>query len=126
MTPQRIQRKRTPGWRMPPNTIYVGRPTPMGNPVRAGIWRGYTAADAVRDFRLWIEGDLSKRTFGRPPTMEEIKALRGFNLCCWCALNKPCHADVLLEIANAPMCPGDRTASSTPAASPEPNLPESR
>lgn len=26
--------------------------------------------------------------------------LRGKNLACWCALDKPCHADVLLELAN--------------------------
>lgn len=32
MTPQRIQRRRTSGWRMPDNTIYVGRPTKWGNP----------------------------------------------------------------------------------------------
>jgi hypothetical protein len=33
--------------------------------------------------------------------MDEIKALRGFNLCCWCKIGDPCHADVLLELANA-------------------------
>lgn len=26
--------------------------------------------------------------------------LAGKNLACWCALNQPCHADVLLQIAN--------------------------
>ena len=30
--PKRIQRKRTAGWRMPENTVYVGRPTRWGNP----------------------------------------------------------------------------------------------
>jgi Domain of unknown function (DUF4326) len=30
--PKRIQRKRTKGWKMPPNTVYVGRPTRLGNP----------------------------------------------------------------------------------------------
>lgn len=40
----------------------------------------------------------------KPPTLEEIReALRGKNLACFCALDKPCHADVLLEIANAPL-----------------------
>jgi hypothetical protein len=29
--PQRIQRKRAQGWRMPANTVYVGRPTKWGN-----------------------------------------------------------------------------------------------
>ena len=33
----------------------------------------------------------------RPPVVE----LRGHDLACWCPLDLPCHADVLLEIANA-------------------------
>ena len=33
--PKRIQRKRIKGWRMPDDTIYVGRPTPFGNPFEA-------------------------------------------------------------------------------------------
>jgi hypothetical protein len=98
--PVRIQRKRTKGWRMPPNTIYVGRPSPMGNPVRAGTWKGYTAQDAIADYRRWVGGDLALASFGKPPSMEEIRALRGFNLACWCRLDQPCHADVLLELAN--------------------------
>lgn len=36
-----------------------------------------------------------------PPSIERIKAeLRGKNLACWCRPGDPCHADVLLEIAN--------------------------
>lgn len=36
-----------------------------------------------------------------PPSIERIKAeLRGRNLACWCPPGQPCHADVLLEIAN--------------------------
>jgi hypothetical protein len=31
---------------------------------------------------------------------ERIEQLRGKDLVCWCALNNPCHADVLLELAN--------------------------
>ena len=38
----------------------------------------------------------AKRT--HPDTLAE---LRGKNLACWCALDQPCHADVLLELANA-------------------------
>lgn len=29
-----------------------------------------------------------------------ISKLRGKNLACWCPLDQPCHADVLLELAN--------------------------
>lgn len=36
MTPQRIQRKRTKGWKMPENTVYVGRPSKWGNPFTIG------------------------------------------------------------------------------------------
>ena len=99
--PVRIQRKRIKGWKMPPLTIYVGRPTPMSNPVRAGAWRGYTAAEAVRDYRRWISGDPAVASFGKPPSIDEIRALRGFNLACWCPFDKPCHADILLELANS-------------------------
>ena len=34
--PKRIQRKRTKGWRMPADAIYVGRPTKWGNPDKIG------------------------------------------------------------------------------------------
>jgi len=36
MTPQRIQRRRTKGWRMPENAKYVGRGTQWGNPYKVG------------------------------------------------------------------------------------------
>ena len=40
-------------------------------------------------------------TLPKRPTMDEIVAeLRGKNLACWCPLDAPCHADVLLELAN--------------------------
>ena len=80
--PQRIQRKRTKGWRMPENCVYVGRPTRWGNP--------FTGNGAVARFREHVAHD-----------HEEIKReLRGKDLACWCNLEKSCHADVLLEIAN--------------------------
>jgi Domain of unknown function (DUF4326) len=92
---------------MPPNTVKVDRTTRWGNPCREGMYRGYTRADAVKDFRLWINRDLSVITFdnafGKPPTREEIRReLRGKNLACWCALDAPCHADILLKIARRP------------------------
>lgn len=109
--PKRIQRKRTKGWRMPANTVYVGRTGghsypegrgPWGNPYRVGMFRGYTAADAVDAYKKWLRGDTSARVWaGAPHTKSEIRnALRGKNLACWCPLDQPCHADVLLEIAN--------------------------
>ena len=83
--PIRIQRKRTKGWRLPENTVCVTRPGKYGNPCRVGMFKEYGAADAKRDYRL---NDIRKD-------------LRGRDLACWCALDQPCHADVLLELANA-------------------------
>ncbi|GAB6842321.1 hypothetical protein HNR00_003530 [Methylorubrum rhodinum] len=33
-----------------------------------------------------------------------LPAIRGKNLACWCAVGSPCHADVLLRLANGPVC----------------------
>ncbi|MFA5158180.1 MAG: DUF4326 domain-containing protein [Patescibacteria group bacterium] len=89
MKPIRIQRKRTKGWRMPPNTVYVGRPSKWGNPI---FTKNYNKT-AQQGFREYIGGLL----FCDP---NYLKELRGKNLCCWCKLSEPCHADVLLELAN--------------------------
>jgi hypothetical protein len=106
MNPLRIQLSRKKGWRMPANTVKVARPTRWGNPCRIGMYRDYTAADAVADYRRYIARDPMVRSFenafGVPPSIDAIRAtLRGKNLACFCALDQPCHADVLLEIANA-------------------------
>lgn len=36
----------------------------------------------------------------RPPALVDLATLRGRDLACWCPLDLPCHADVLLELAN--------------------------
>lgn len=91
MKPKRIQRKRTKGWKMPENTVYVGRPTKYGNPWTVGR-QGIsvkTSAEAVELFKRHLAGK------------SHFPELRGKNLACFCRLDQPCHADVLLEIANA-------------------------
>lgn len=91
--PVRIQRKRNKGWRMPENTVYVGRPSKWGN-----RWFGLNdneRARAVELFEDWIMLDTNK---GRREDI--VKYLKGKNLCCWCRIDKPCHADILLKIAN--------------------------
>lgn len=101
MTPQRIQLKRTKGWRKPPNTIVVSRPSKWGNPYAVGEsfpTLGDAAlckdnAHAVRMFRLYVSA--------ADKAPEIRRELRGKNLACWCKPGDPCHADVLLEIANA-------------------------
>ena len=92
--PKRIQRKRTKGWRMPDGAVYVGRPTKWGNRYRVG--RDGDADRCVSRYLAEISGNIW--TF---PAPKHIKAeLRGKDLVCWCPLDQPCHADVLLELAN--------------------------
>jgi len=101
--PKRIQRQRTKGWRMPDNAVYVGRPTKFGNPFPVALVGSHE--QAIERYRFWLQrGDV---TFGFPPQAAEIRQLRGKDLACWCPLvdkdgNKvPCHAEILLELANA-------------------------
>ena len=138
---------------MPEGAVYVGRPSPWGNPwpvdYRGDIqpWLALALGEradepgrraaAVRAFRWWVEGAaapfpvrtatagpgdieyadgtsrhiadvpaamgvmmLARQPIGLPPR-PDLAALRGRDLACWCALDQPCHADVLLELANA-------------------------
>lgn len=122
MSPQRIQRKRVKGWRKPEGAICVTRPGRWGNPfkvVPAGtepglfsrrrerVWtvegpgtffqgtgtREWAADYAVRLYRRWLLGSMKR-------VQDLVPLLRGHDLCCYCALDQPCHADVLLELAN--------------------------
>ena len=88
--PGRIQRKRVKGCKMPPNTVYVGRPSKWGNPWRAGVGIIATDTEAVTAYRAALEAG----------GFDDPAELRGKNLACWCPLDRPCHADVLLEVAN--------------------------
>lgn len=91
--PERIQRRRSRGWRMPENTIYVGRPTQWGNPFFVG--KQGTAEECVRLYQHWLVTQM-------PILLSEVhEKLHGKNLACWCEIGAPCHADVLLKIANA-------------------------
>ena len=93
--PRRIQRKRTRGWCMPANTVYVGRPSRWGNPYQAGKDGSGNPAYLTSLYRAYIERPENKLL--RQSVRE---ALRSKDLACWCPLNQPCHADVLLEVAN--------------------------
>jgi hypothetical protein len=88
MRPVRIQRRRVKGWRMPPNTVYVGRGSRWGNPYRVGTCLIPDKETAVETFKAYL------------PSRLECSELSGKNLACWCRLDQPCHADVLLELAN--------------------------
>jgi hypothetical protein len=81
---------------MPPNTVKVSRPGPFGNPVKVGTCKGFTQADAVEWFRDYLKSNADGQRLAERARVE----LGGKNLACWCKPGEPCHADVLLEIAN--------------------------
>ncbi|SIE19132.1 DUF4326 domain-containing protein [Mycobacteroides abscessus] len=111
--PERIQRRRTAGWRKPKGAVVVSRPSRWGNPWVVHVHNpscgpellacpDYIAddrADATTKYRHAVLYPLA----GQPhvPTPDEIRAeLAGRDLACYCPLDQPCHGDVLLEIAN--------------------------
>lgn len=146
MSPQRIQLRRTKGYRKPEGAVVVARPSKWGNPFRLntrtglarvpaldgrpwqyegrisadgmqhdyqhadGHWtrhmvRYLTAAEAVECYRALLMGGGWPLDFthsgGYYPTAAEARAeLAGKDLACWCKIGDPCHADVLLELAN--------------------------
>ena len=96
--PKRIQLSRKKGWRMPVNAIKVDRTTRWGNPYRV---EGPTVeADAVQLFREWLTGEWPELQMRRDWCLLHLHELRGKDLACWCKPGDPCHADVLLELAN--------------------------
>ena len=117
--PERIQLSRKKGWRMPENTVKVTRPGKWGNPFREGgyfmvggpvvvagmrmSWCESVPEYAGQDF-TFIDGPAKAVEFFRKLMAsgyrKDLSELRGKNLACWCPLGQPCHADVLLEIAN--------------------------
>jgi hypothetical protein len=89
---------------MPANTVKVDRSTKWGNPFVVGIHG--TRQQCVDLFRLlcggyWCisqsNGDEQKAFFAY--AKRNRWRLKGKDLACWCPLDKPCHADVLLEVA---------------------------
>jgi len=96
MSPVRVQRKRTKGWRMPEGAVYVGRGSKWGNPYTVAEMGSNRAAVAAY-VRSWLNDPIRL-----VKASHVISELKGKDLACWCPLDKPCHADVLLEIANQP------------------------
>ena len=85
---------------MPKGATYVGRPTKWGNPFFVS---DYGQQKAVDLFRAWLTGlDPETQPEQRKQLLDSIHELRGKNLACYCPLDQPCHADVLLEWANEP------------------------
>jgi hypothetical protein len=98
-SPHRVQLKRTKGWKMPADTVKIDRTTRWGNPFTPAD--SGSVANAVANHAAWMTGELAAPDGAVPPSIEEIRsALRGRHLACWCALDGPCHADLMLQIAN--------------------------
>ena len=114
MIPIRIQRRRTKGFDMQAvsraanglECVYVGRPTIYGNPWTLRAFMEVYSCSYTRDdgrqtckdyFAAWMGGHPEEPTEASRPNLSE---LRGKNLSCFCRLDQPCHADVLLDLAN--------------------------
>jgi hypothetical protein len=112
--PERIQLRRTAGWRKPEGAVVVARPSRWGNPFKVGStnwipvgggrWSKdphppLTREQAIECYRFCAEFDLEQDPWA-------FADLAGRDLACWCPLvdeegqRVPCHADVLLELAN--------------------------
>jgi hypothetical protein len=127
--PRRIQRRRTKGWRAPDGAVYVGRGSKWGNPCTQVRMPALDGSEWEREGRLGKTSG-QRHAFVHPDktitwhlvqdaTREQAVAmfcdwlvlvprlaeaaraeLPGRDLMCWCPLDEPCHADVLLAIAN--------------------------
>lgn len=111
---KRIQRRRAKGWRMPEGAIYVGRGSKWGNPFVVGI-------DGPREecLRLYVgliggylcisksPEHIARQEWAHAATCDAAKELKGKDLVCWCPLDKLCHADVLLVLANGGSIPDE-------------------
>jgi hypothetical protein len=98
--PDRVQLSRRRGWRKPENTVVVARPSGWGNPYRVGVGaHPISRAEAVDMFRTLV----TQGKFSEEFRQQVRRELAGKNLACWCPLDQPCHADVLLELANGAM-----------------------
>jgi hypothetical protein len=91
---------------MPDGAVYVGRGSKWGNPFVVG--RDGTRDECLFLYRALVHGylcisraaELVEQQRAALRALGRVAELKGKNLACWCPLNKPCHADLLLEMAN--------------------------
>jgi hypothetical protein len=112
----RVRLSRARGWRLPADAVKIDRSTPWGNPFMVG--EHGSAADCVEAYRAMLSGH--SRAVGGP-TIEAQRAYRahfdahwrdlvGKRLACWCALDRPCHADALAEAVATLQCRAEEAA----------------
>ncbi|MEH0110579.1 DUF4326 domain-containing protein [Tersicoccus sp. MR15.9] len=119
--PRRVQRR--PGTPVLDGSVFVGRGafTNPFAPARIPGWSTASRHRVVEDYRRWLteecwqdprngilrsvggsHPDLLGVPYTGRPSLEAIRAhLAGVDLACWCPESQPCHADVLLHLANA-------------------------
>ncbi len=123
MKQQRIQRKRTKGWRMPEGAKYCGRPTIWGNPFQDQEDMVYVCAKHRRKildpwiyysiktpktnaYTLFRDMLMNPNSHEVEPEIRErfvdmrinIGLIQDKDLACFCPLDQPCHCDALLEL----------------------------
>ncbi len=108
--PRRVQLSRIKGSRMPEGTVNVAWPGKWGNPFIAkhpnGLGWGKVRDNehAAQLFARWLYLDHDLVAYERDRhawMLEHLDDLRGKDLACWCDLDAPCHASVLLIVANS-------------------------
>lgn len=111
--PNRIQLRCAKGWRMPANAVKVDHSTRWRNPftMDAVAEAGHRGSDAelrsmcADAFCRWMLGrfqpDLEQDR--RAYILQHLGQLRDHDLACWCPLDRLCHTNVLLQLANAPI-----------------------
>jgi hypothetical protein len=90
--PQRGRRLRKRNWRKPQGSVIVSRPSLWGNQYKVENGNQQAAVDA---YRFWLASHPERVAQAR-------EQLAGKQLLCYCRLDQPCHADVLIEVANTP------------------------
>ena len=73
-----------------PNSVYVGRPTKWGNPFKE---KDYGLKICLEKYHIWLIEQLKEN----PKFLDPLK---GKDLVCFCKLNRPCHADIIIEFLN--------------------------
>lgn len=89
---KRIQRRRTKGWKTPPRTKYVGRPSKWGNYIPLHTRHKLSLEQTFRAYKIATEIKIGQGFL-------DLNELKGYDfLSCWCPLDQPCHADILIEL----------------------------
>lgn len=81
-----------------PYDIYIGRPSKFGNPYShkdgtKAKFKSKSRKESIELFREWITNGDGKYL------LNDLHEIRGKVIGCWCK-PKPCHGDVLAELAD--------------------------